>query len=46
MAHKAFRARPVDEIVAKLAPGGVYVDVKSAADAGALASRGVKVWRL
>ena len=46
VAHKAFRARPVDEIVAKLAPGGVYVDVKSAADAGALASRGVKVWRL
>ncbi len=46
VAHKAFRARPVDEIVAKLAPGGVYVDVKSAADAKALEARGVRVWRL
>ncbi len=46
VAHKAFRARSADELAAKLAPGGVYVDVKSAADAGALASRGVRVWRL
>ena len=46
VAHRAFRARSADELAEKLAPGGVYVDVKSAADAGALASRGVRVWRL
>ncbi|MBK6806675.1 MAG: nucleotide sugar dehydrogenase [Betaproteobacteria bacterium] len=46
VAHREFRERPVEDFVAKLAPGGVYVDVKSTADAAALASRGVRVWRL
>jgi UDP-N-acetyl-D-galactosamine dehydrogenase len=46
VAHRELRERPVEDFVAKLAPGGVYVDVKSTADAAALASRGVRVWRL
>ncbi|MCC6867183.1 MAG: nucleotide sugar dehydrogenase [Burkholderiales bacterium] len=46
VAHRAFRARSADELAAKLAPGGVYVDVKCAADAAALESRGIRVWRL
>jgi UDP-N-acetyl-D-galactosamine dehydrogenase len=46
VAHRAFRARPLDDFVAKLAPGGLYVDVKAQMDAGALAARGVRVWRL
>ena len=36
VAHRAFKARPVDDFVAKLAPGGLFVDVKSQMDAGAL----------
>jgi len=46
VAHRELRERPIEDFVAKLAPGGVYVDVKSTADAKALASRGVRVWRL
>jgi UDP-N-acetyl-D-glucosamine/UDP-N-acetyl-D-galactosamine dehydrogenase len=46
VAHRAFKARPVDDLVAKLAPGGLFVDVKSQMDASALAARGVRVWRL
>jgi UDP-N-acetyl-D-galactosamine dehydrogenase len=45
-AHAAFRARSADDVVAKLAPGGIYADVKCHADASALRERGVRVWRL
>jgi UDP-N-acetyl-D-galactosamine dehydrogenase len=46
VAHRQFAARPLDEMLEKLAPNGIYVDVKSQADAGALRERGVDVWRL
>jgi UDP-N-acetyl-D-galactosamine dehydrogenase len=46
VAHRALRERSVDDLAAKLMPNGVYVDVKSQADAAALRSRGVQVWRL
>ena len=46
VAHKALKARPIDDFVAKLVPGGLYVDVKSQADAKALKARGLNVWRL
>jgi len=46
VAHRALRARSVDDLAAKLMPNGVYVDVKSQVDAAALRSRGVQVWRL
>ena len=46
VAHREFRARPLDDFVGKLVPGGVYVDVKCQADAAALRARGVTVWRL
>jgi len=46
VAHREFRARPVDDFVRRLQPGGLYVDVKAQADAGALRARGVAVWRL
>jgi UDP-N-acetyl-D-glucosamine/UDP-N-acetyl-D-galactosamine dehydrogenase len=36
----------MDAILAKLAPNGVYVDVKNQADAAALRARGIEVWRL
>jgi UDP-N-acetyl-D-galactosamine dehydrogenase len=46
VAHREFRSRPVDDFVARLQPGGLYVDVKAHADAAALRERGVAVWRL
>lgn len=46
VAHSAFKHRSLDEFVAKMQPGGVYVDVKCQADPQALAARGVSVWRL
>jgi UDP-N-acetyl-D-galactosamine dehydrogenase len=46
VAHSEFRQRPLDDYVAKLSAGGLFVDVKCQADAAALQSRGVQVWRL
>ena len=46
VAHSEFRQRPIDDFVAKLVSGGLYVDVKCHADAGALRARGLNVWRL
>jgi UDP-N-acetyl-D-galactosamine dehydrogenase len=46
VAHKEFKARPLDDFVGKLAPGGLYVDVKCQADAAALRAKGLHVWRL
>jgi UDP-N-acetyl-D-galactosamine dehydrogenase len=46
VAHDHFRARPVDDWVAKLQPGGLFVDVKCQADVAKLRERGLKVWRL
>jgi UDP-N-acetyl-D-galactosamine dehydrogenase len=46
VAHDEFKNRPIDAVLAKLAPNGVYVDVKNQADAAALRARGIDVWRL
>jgi UDP-N-acetyl-D-galactosamine dehydrogenase len=46
VAHGAYAQYSADDMVAKLVPNGVYVDVKSRADAAALRARGVQLWRL
>jgi len=46
VAHREFNARPVGDFVAKLHPGGLFVDVKCQADAESLRAHGVSVWRL
>jgi len=46
VAHRSFRHRSVDEMMHKLMPGALYVDVKCQADAAALRERGFAVWRL
>jgi UDP-N-acetyl-D-galactosamine dehydrogenase len=46
VAHRALRERTIDDVVARLSPGGLYVDVKAQADAAALRERGIRVWRL
>ena len=46
VAHGDFTSRPVEDFVSKLAPNGVFIDVKAQADAAALSARGITVWRL
>jgi UDP-N-acetyl-D-galactosamine dehydrogenase len=46
VAHRELKARPVEDYVAKLAPGGLLVDVKCQLPPEALRARGVRVWRL
>jgi UDP-N-acetyl-D-galactosamine dehydrogenase len=46
VSHRVFSQRTVEDFARKLVPGGVYVDVKSRADADALRARGIEVWRL
>jgi len=46
VAHREFVQRPLEDMLTKIAPNGVYVDVKSQADPAALAARGIEVWRL
>jgi UDP-N-acetyl-D-galactosamine dehydrogenase len=46
VAHKALLDRPLDQVLAKLLPGGVYADVKCTANTQALQAQGVSVWRL
>ncbi len=46
VAHEALLKRPIDEVLSKLRPDGLYVDVKCRADAKALTARGLRVWRL
>jgi UDP-N-acetyl-D-galactosamine dehydrogenase len=46
VAHREFAARPVGDFIAKLEPGGLFVDVKCQADANSLRASGISVWRL
>jgi UDP-N-acetyl-D-galactosamine dehydrogenase len=46
VSHEAFVRRPLSDFVAKMVPGGVYMDVKSKADPDALRHLGIDVWRL
>jgi len=46
VAHSDFRNHSISDYVAKLHPKGVFVDVKGQADAVALRSHGIEVWRL
>ena len=46
VAHQSFLRRSADDVMQKLMPGALYVDVKCQADAVALRARGLSVWRL
>jgi UDP-N-acetyl-D-galactosamine dehydrogenase len=46
VAHRELAQRPVTELVAKIEPNGLYVDVKSQADMAAFHAHGIQVWRL
>jgi UDP-N-acetyl-D-galactosamine dehydrogenase len=46
VSHKEYLAMPLTELTGKLKPQGVFVDVKSAYDAKAIAQAGYTMWRL
>lgn len=46
VAHKSYLSLPLEKLFAKVKPGGVVIDVKSALDRDAVAARGLTLWRL
>ncbi|AWI75575.1 GDP-mannose dehydrogenase [Parazoarcus communis] len=46
VSHSQYLQMPVERILEKLVPGGVFTDVKSAYDPDALKSAGSRIWRL
>jgi UDP-N-acetyl-D-galactosamine dehydrogenase len=46
VSHKEYLAMPQTELLAKLKPGGVFVDVKSAHNAATIEAAGYRLWRL
>jgi UDP-N-acetyl-D-glucosamine/UDP-N-acetyl-D-galactosamine dehydrogenase len=46
VAHREFRERPLGDFAEKLFGNGLFVDVKSQMDPGALRALGLRVWRL
>jgi UDP-N-acetyl-D-galactosamine dehydrogenase len=46
VAHAQYKQEPIDSMLARLVPGGLYVDVKCQANADALRAKGARVWRL
>jgi UDP-N-acetyl-D-galactosamine dehydrogenase len=46
VSHSDYLAMPIERILTKLVPDGVFTDVKSAYDLDALTSAGARVWRL
>jgi len=46
VAHRAYLGRPVSDLMAKLKPGGCFVDVKAKFDRRAIEAAGGCVWRL
>ena len=46
VSHREYLAMPLNEVLSKLKPGGVFIDVKSAYDPVSIRSAGFKLWRL
>ncbi len=46
VSHSTYLEKPVSEMLARLKPGGVFIDVKSAYPADAIAAAGINLWRL
>jgi UDP-N-acetyl-D-galactosamine dehydrogenase len=44
--HRHYLEMPLAALTGKLAPGGCFIDIKSALDRTALAAAGIRVWRL
>lgn len=46
VSHRQYQDMALDDLLLKLKPSGVFIDVKSAYPVGDLSGRGVRVWRL
>ena len=46
VSHKTYLGMPMERMLDRLLPSGVFVDVKSSYDPAALSAAGVRVWRL
>ena len=46
VSHRQYSDMPLDDLLAKLKPDGVFVDVKSAYPEQTITERGLRVWRL
>ncbi|WP_343731655.1 nucleotide sugar dehydrogenase [Duganella sp.] len=46
VAHRELAARPLRQMLDKIAPSGCFIDLKSQFDPGALRGSGLSVWRL
>ena len=46
VAHREFLARPLTDLLARVKPGGCFIDVKSTFDLPALRKSGLTCWRL
>ncbi len=46
VAHRDYISLPLEDVLTKLQPDGVFVDVKSAFDAQSIRSQGIALWRL
>jgi UDP-N-acetyl-D-galactosamine dehydrogenase len=46
VSHRAYLTMPQIDLLKKLKPGGVFVDVKSVHDAAAIEAAGYRLWRL
>jgi UDP-N-acetyl-D-glucosamine/UDP-N-acetyl-D-galactosamine dehydrogenase len=46
VAHNEYMAMPLKDLLSKLRPGGVFMDVKSTYDPAAIQAAGYKLWRL
>jgi len=46
VAHREYKALPVEALGAKLVPGGAFIDVKAAFNGDNLRAAGLRVWRL
>lgn len=46
VSHKQYLAMPLTDILDKLRPQGVFIDIKSAYDTNTVQARGNRVWRL
>lgn len=46
VAHAAYKKLSIDDTLARLDHGGIFMDIKSQYDPAQLRSRGVRVWRL
>jgi len=46
VAHRDFTGRPLRDLLAKVKPGGCFIDIRSAFDAEAIRAAGRHLWRL